>query len=117
MRSEMVSTWVDTSLIGRLHDLRRTRPHCPTLTGVAALAIQEGLETLAAGTPAQLKLGAAAGGHRRAFTFRLPVRLYRRVLAASQEMPDAANPSAALHLVLWLGLNRLLESAEAGRAA
>jgi len=117
METERVSSWVDTHLIEHLHRLRENQPHAPTLRMVATLVVQEGLEELGEGRRHKTELKAIPGSKRQSFAFRVPSNLRKRLLRVSEQLPEASTPSAALHLILWLGINRINNSREGKGAA
>lgn len=108
METTRVSAWVDITVIDHLHKLRREQPHIPTLRMMATRVVLEGLESLGNdGREGPFRIGATPGGQRQSLTFRLPTSLHSRVLQVCEDVSEAGTPSAALHLLLWLGLNRL----------
>lgn len=118
METTRASAWVDASLIDHLHQLREEHPHLPPLRMVATQVVHEGLRALDEGLHGRTKLGATRGGRRQSLTFSLPTPLHEKVVQVCEQRPEAGTPSAALHLVLWLGINRILENAgQTGTAA
>lgn len=103
-----IVSWVDVRIYDRLQELKLRMPHTPTLTMVATTAVQAGLDALGNDIAGLILDQPEQAGPRRAFTLRLPRHLYERVLQLSQTMPAASTPSAALHLLLWVGVGKLL---------
>jgi len=79
---------------------------------VATHVVEEGLKELKSAGCGQKKFGATPGGKRQTLAFRVPLSLQERLLQICEELPEASTPSAALHLVLWLGINRILDGAD-----
>ena len=106
--AQKVSAWVDQRLIRKLQDLRYRLPHTPTTIMVAAAAVECGLDSLGVGLSGHVKAHPEPAGPRRALTLRLSRELYARVLELSRTTPVASTPSAALHFLLWVGVEHLL---------
>lgn len=119
MSAELVATWVDPNLVDWLRVIGERQPHAPSLTLVAARAIQAALETIAQGQTVTVKCRARPGGPRRTFSFNLAPSLCRRVEALRGDLPDAGSMSSTLNMLLWIGVNDLLgeEEVESGQAA
>ena len=117
METIPVSAWVAQDLVEELRRIQQRRPHAPSLKSVAAACAAAGIEALEGEDSRALPQGASPGTPRCSLSVRLPKGLHRRLLAITKRTPDAATPSAALHLVLWIGVSRLLGESEAGQAA
>ncbi len=111
MEKMTICGWVDTGLISRLDELRRLQLHLPPLRMMAVRVVEEGLIALEEGD-LDFTERATPGGERRPFTVSLPKHLFREVVRVSRESSEASTRSAALHLILWAGANRLMQQQE-----
>lgn len=109
MDTEKVSSWVDVELLERLEQIRLGLDHRPTTQMIARLAVHEGCEAISSGRPMHVRQEQPGDkvNHRRPFTVNLPPTLFRRVHALSRKNLEASSPSAALRLLLWLGVASL----------
>lgn len=112
-----VSGWVDTKLLDALDELRKTRPHSPSVQMVGVYALAVGLDALREGHALHLKYRATEDTPRTSITLRLPRHLHEEVLGLAQTIPDARTVSSAMHLALWVGVDRLLQKMQADTAA
>lgn len=106
MKFEKLSTWVDGGLLRKLRGLRLLQAHRPTLQQLAAEAVDRGLNEME--QRESLPPLAGTDGQRRAFSVRLSPRSCERVRRFAENNAIASSTSAALRLLITIGVDQLL---------
>ena len=108
MKYSKLRSWVEKSLVERLHAVRMERPHLPTLQSQAAWVLSLGLDLLEEQpNHLDIKEKASPGETRRALAIRVPKAIEGRTRNLMKQLPDTPTLSSAVRLALWVGINQL----------